>query len=324
VEDATTEPDAPVEDATTEPDAPAEDTSTQPDAVPPGEPIDDDVRNYIFGHSLILHSPVANVPRWLHALSQHAGYSYGMSGQYGFADTHAGNLPPFAQWGVPDVPSVWDDDTGISFEDTNFDTILFTEANFRQYYPPTEPDPDGFLSTSTVDATITVFDWVHAAEPTGVRYVIYENWPDMAGYTNADFQGSFPSANELDAYHTYTMGAFHDWWVDYHDAMMAQRPGLNVRIIPVGSVMAQLLTGTLAGIPAQALYEDDAPHGQPTLYFIAGVITYMGLYGVPAPDDFVIPNDIDAGVVALYPQIVSEAWAALESFVDADGNNRVW
>lgn len=65
-----------------------------------------DVRNYIFGHSLILHSDRANVPRWLAAFADAAGYGYGMSGQYGFADTHAQNLPPFAQWGVPGVTSI--------------------------------------------------------------------------------------------------------------------------------------------------------------------------------------------------------------------------
>ena len=160
-----------------------------------------------------------------------------------------------------------------SFGDANFNTVLFTEANFRQYYPPTESDPDGFLPESSVASTVTVFDWVDMAQP-GVRYVIYENWPDMAGYTSADFQSGYPSTQELAAYHAYTLGAFHDWWLDYQDAMIEQRPELNVRMVPVGSVLATLLTNELADLPAEVLYEDDAPHGRPTLYFLAGLTTF--------------------------------------------------
>jgi len=282
-----------------------------------------DVRNYIFGHSLILHSDAANVPIWMQALAEHEGYTYAMSGQYGFADTHATELPPDPQWGIQGVASPWDADTGESFSDIDFNTVLLTEANFRQYYPPTESDPDGFLPESTVDSTTAVFDWVADAEP-GVRYVLYENWPDMGGYTDADFRASFPTADEMSTYHAYTSGEFHAWWAAYQDAMLAARPELNVRMLPVGPILAQLQTTVLADVPVEALYEDSAPHGQPTLYFLAGLVTYMGIYAAPAPADYVVPESVHPLVRELYPEIVDVIWSELQAFEDADGDSRVF
>ncbi len=289
----------------------------------PVEPLETDVRNYIFGHSLILHSPTANVPIWLDALAQEAGQSYGMSGQYGFADTHAADLPPNAQWGIEGVTGLWDEDNGDVFADIDFNTVLFTEANFRQYYPPTESDPDNILPESSVASTLKVFDWVAAAEP-GVRYMIYENWPDMGGYTDADFEGTFPTDAELQTYHGYTQGELHNWWLAYQDGMIAERPELNVRMVPVGSVMAKLLTTTLSEVPASELYEDNAPHGRPTLYFLAGLVTYMGVYGVPAPADYVVPDSIHQEVRDLYPEIVESIWDELLNFTDGRGQSRVF
>ncbi len=299
------------------------DMNAPPDMMQALPPLTTDVRNYIFGHSLILHSETANVPRWLQALADHAGYNYGMSGQYGFADTHAANLPPFAQWGVSGVTSIWDDDSGLGFGDVDVNTVLFTEANFRQYYPADEVDPDGFLSESTVQSTSTVFDWVEQAEP-GVRFVIYENWPDMGGYTSADFVATYPSSTELQSYYSYTRGDFHTWWVGYIDAMRQARPGQRIDLIPVGSIMVKLLEGTLSDVPAEALYEDNAPHGRPTLYFIAGLITYMGIYGEKAPSGFIPPEDLHGAVQQRYNMIVDEIWLELQHFNNQDGAHRVW
>jgi len=286
-------------------------------------PILTDARNYIFGHSLLLHSDTANVPRWLDLFADSAGHGYQMAGQYGFMDTHAANLPPMAQWGVPGVDSLWAEDYGELFGDVDVNVVLLTEANFRQYYPPTETDPDGFLPSSTVDSTVAVVDWV-AAEETGVRYLIYENWPDMAGFTSADFATSYPTEQELADYHAYTAGDFHQWWLDYHDAMQLARPDETIRLVPVGSVLAHLLTTLLADVPVEELYEDDAPHGQPTLYFLAGIVTYTAMYGVAPPADVVIPADVSSVVADRYADIVAEVEAELQGFEDADGNNRTF
>lgn len=289
----------------------------------PAPPLDAEVRNYIFGHSLILHSDTANVPRWLQALATEAGHAYGMSGQYGFADTHASNLPPFAQWGVSGVDSIWSDDSGVPFEDVDVDTVLFTEANFRQHYPADVIDPDGFLQESTVTSTLAVFDWVARHEP-GVRFILYENWPDMGNYTAADFETTSPSPQELQAYNAYTRGDFHSWWIAYRDAMQNARPAMTVHLIPVGSIMADVLEQELSDIPSQALYEDNAPHGTSTLYYIAGLITYMGIYGEQAPLSHEPPDDVHPLARERRAAIIAHIWSELRAFNNDADTFRVW
>lgn len=290
-----------------------------------GEPIEpphEDVRNYIFGHSLILHSPTANVPRWVDDIADASGYGYSMSGRYGFADTHANDLPPTPQWGIDGVDSAWNDGDGLTFDAVDFNTVLFTEANFRQYFPPTEPEPELGGATS-VQSTLTVFDWVASAEP-GVRFVVYENWPDMGPYTDADFETTQPSSEELGAYWAYTAGDFHQWWLDYHDALQAQRPELTIHMVPVGPVLAALLTGPLSDIPPEVLYEDNAPHGRESLYFLAGLTTSMAIYAQPPPPSYQPPADVDARIRDRYPEIVDAVWAQLLAFEDAGGERRAF
>ena len=76
-------------------------------------------------------------------------------------------------------------------------------------------------------------------------------------------------------------------------------------------ILAGLLTDQLSDIPPEVLYEDDAPHGQPTLYFLAGLITYMATYGVEAPASYPIPSDIDPDVASRYAELVDAIWLAL-------------
>jgi len=75
------------------------------------------INQFIFGHSLIDHSPPliptpsneTTVPHWIYLLAQEAENSYAAGGKYGFLPQHA--MPPyFAQWGYDIVPSVWDSD----------------------------------------------------------------------------------------------------------------------------------------------------------------------------------------------------------------------
>lgn len=287
-------------------------TSTGNDTgIEPGDPPFEDVRNYIFGHSLLLHSPTANVPRWLDGMSDAAGYGYTMSGQYGFADTHADNLPPIPQWGVEGVDVAWSDDDGQAFEDIDFNTVLFTEANFKQYFPPTEPEPELGGPTS-VGSTLAVFDWVAAAEP-GVRFIVYENWPDMAPFTSADFDTTMPTEEELAAYWAFTRGDFHQWWLDYHAALQAERPDLTIHRVPVGPILGGLLTGPLSDVPPEVLYEDDAPHGRESLYLLAGLATWMSIYASPPPSSYVPPEEIDSRIRERWPEIVDYVWAEVSA-----------
>jgi len=291
-------------------------------------PLTTNLRTFIFGHSLIVHDPPAiptpsnetTVPHWVAELSFAAGYEYAVSGQYGFLPQHA-NLPPVAQWGFDRAAGAWDSDTE-AFSDANFNSILLTAGNFIQYQPATTAyEGDNSDNITPVGATLEIFDWVEQQE-TGTAIYIYENWPDMAGFLN---NGVPATTNEFQAYNEFTLGDFHDWWLAYHETIRAQRPELNVKMIPVGPIISKLLTETdLSNIPFSELYEDDAPHGRPTIYFLAGLVTYMAMYGVKTPANFQVPDTVNELVRMNYTSTVDFIWNELEDFNDGNGNNLVF
>ncbi|MDU8926235.1 hypothetical protein RXV86_02450 [Alisedimentitalea sp. MJ-SS2] len=267
--------------------------NTASEGTPDAAPKRTKMKTYIFGHSLI----ETKVPYWINQLAQAAGHGYGFSGQYGFLPGHVATLPPTGQWGLPGIPD-WNSDVQ-SFAAANFDTILLTPANFIQFQSPDAAYPGH--RKSAVEFTIELIDWVSEREP-GIDIYIYENWPDMATFiANESFP---PSPAELAAYHDYVLDDFSDWWDDYHAALVAARPDINIISVPVGPIISRLLTETeLSGIKATDLYIDNAPHATDTLNFLAGMATYSGMYRMPLPRDYAVPANIHPLVIHNYEMI---------------------
>ncbi|MFT6136418.1 MAG: hypothetical protein ACJAZM_002922 [Cyclobacteriaceae bacterium] len=295
----------------------------------PSEPISTNVRMFIYGHSLINHEPPAyptpsnetSVPHWMHFLASESGYNFAANGQYGFLPQHR-NLPPISQWGFDHVSSIWDSDVQ-SFQEADFNTILLTAGNFIQYQPATENYYNEIFSP--VNATTEIFQWSQNQDEE-ISLYIYENWPDMAQFISSQVFEDI-TAEEFANYNEYTLNDFHQWWLDYHDAIISELPNAEVKLIPVGPILARLLTEVegLNTIPIISdLYEDDAPHGRPTIYFLAGLVTYMAVYGTQAPADYSVPETVHESVRNNYIQIVDFIWSELESFTDSNGNSRVW
>ncbi len=289
-----------------------------------GMPIVTKMKNYIFGHSLVNHTPPAiptpsnetSVPHWMKLLSKASGFGYTVDGQYGFLQTHT-NLPPTPQWGFDIAKSGWRG----SFASSNFTTILLTPANFIQYQPADVPyDGDNPKRTTPIQATLTVVDWVTKKEPDAIIY-IYESWPDMASYI-PNFP---PSAQDFTKYNNYTNNEFHDWWINYQDAILSARPNAKIKMLPIGPIISKLLLETdLGQIPVTELYEDAAPHGRPTIYFLASLVTFMGTYGVQPELDFKVPKIVHPLVKKNYASTVSFIWKELQNFNDSQGNSRIW
>ena len=158
-----------------------------------------------------------------------------------------------------------------------------------QWQGPSIPyfnDPNG---TSPISATRTISDWLQTQE-VSIRIYIYENWLDMAPYL-ASFP---PTPAELADYHDYTLDDFHDWWIEYHDSLLIQRPDHEIKTIPAGPKLAELMLETEVGnILVTNLYEDVAPHGRASLYFLASLISYMSIFGEEALATFAVPPIID-------------------------------
>lgn len=290
----------------------------------------DTLRTYIFGHSLIHHenrvNPVpteeTSVPYWMHFLTKEAGNRFEVSGRYGFIPQHArGDI--WSQWSFDSVPSAWN--SFISpFSSVGFDNILITPANFIQWQ---KPSADYWNETrSVIDFTSDVFDSVLVRE-SAMDFYIYENWPDL-GPRAAAFP---PTPKEWETYNDYLNGHFHDWFLEYHDSMVLRHPNHFVKMIPVGPVISKVLsTAPFNKIPIDSLYEDDAPHGRPSVYFLAALTTYMAINHEKAPLGYRPPNFIngyymvDKAIIDNYATVVDLIWKELKAFNFRNGDSRVF
>ncbi len=282
---------------------------------------------FILGNSTIDHRPPAietpsdetTVPHWIFLLAEEAGYTFAAGGQYGFL-SNFDDLNWFSQWGYDIVPGVWESDYE-PFSDADINAIMLTTANFIQYQPAHLPYPLD-ESTTVIEATETVVDYADEQEP-GMKYYLYQNWPEMD--LMDEFPPNIPSDAEIEDYHNETTGSFHDWWIDYQDSMLVSRPDINLRLIPVGEILSKIQRDLIPDqIPFDELYEDSAPHGRATLYFLAGLVSYMGLFEVEAPANFVVDPIVHQVVIDNYELIVDFIWNELTLFNDANGDSRVF
>lgn len=286
----------------------------------------DTCKTYIFGHSLIDHRPPAiptpsdetTVAHWLYLMAKHAGHNFAAAGQYGFLPSHR-RLPPQSQWGYDMVPGAWDEDNE-TFAEADIDKVLITALNYIQWQEPDQPYP-GEGPVTPISATVDIVDWLESQEP-GIRIYIYENWPDMAGYLANGFP---PTRDEWDEYHNYLYNDFNSWWIDYHDAVHDARPDAEVKMIPVGICVASALNmDALKQIPYEEWYEDDAPHGRASVYFLASMATYMAFFEEKTPENYVIPNIIHPQIRTSYLSIREEMWRILKAYKFSNGDSRVF
>lgn len=284
-----------------------------------------EISNFIFGHSLIHHefqvnptpSQETSLPHWIHFLSAEAGHQYRVSGQYGFLPQHD-NLPPFAQWGFDFVDSAWDSDYE-SFSEADFNTILITPGNFIQWQSPLLNYPGE--TVSPIGATQTIFEWCNQQEA-DLNFYIYENWPDMAPFLSNGFP---PSENEWNSYNENLNTEFRDWFREYCIGVKQSFPNSCIKLIPVGSLISQLLsTSPFDDIAISDLYEDDAPHGRPTIYFLAALISYMTIYEEKAPLSYEVEAIIHPLIAEQYEEIVEIFWSKLQTLIESNGESMVF
>lgn len=273
----------------------------------------DSVRAYVFGNSLVHflgEENHTNVPHWVNELARFDGRTFAVDGQWGFLRNFADGLPPTANWSFPGVRGAWSPDR--PFGQGRWDAVIVTPANFIQYQSPDIPyDGNNPTSESPLGATLRLVDWLSDQSPDAQLFV-YQGWAEMA-----TLAGGFPPSPE--AYQTYLQANathYHRWYVDLLADLDARRPGTQPRLIPVARMLAGLLgpDGVLSGLPPTALFVDGDPHGTPTLYFLAAMITYAALYETPPPATYRPPASLHPAVVARYPDIASAIWQALPQF----------
>jgi hypothetical protein len=293
-------------------------------------------RMYLWGNSLIDHATGlgdewTKVPTWVNQFALEAGNSFAANGAFGFGQDHVADLPsPPTQLSyssqTPSIAqvSVADNLTVANWLAANINVTMFTPANFRQGTPADQSHSNPFWTDITTQTTNSLFSHAETSDPNNATHYIYEHWTDMGPYTSANFSSTFPTTEELSTYWAANESINHSWFIDYQDAMVRDYASLNVKMIPVGYILGQLLTGTLSSVPASDLYEDNAPHGRPSLYFLAGLITYMSIYGSIAPTTYTVPANVNSTIASNFTTVVNEIWTNLNNFNFTNGNSRVF
>ena len=282
-------------------------------AMPASAQTSRDVNAFIFGNSLVYHDgggAETAVPYWLDLLAEAGGHGWAVDGQWGFLSQFALNLPPEPQWRFDGVDQVWENER-FGFRRVPFDTIILTPANFVQYQPASEPyDGDNTSGDSPLSASGRIIDW-SASQARGARFFVYEGWADMA--TVVDYP---PDARGLAEYLEANRGDYHDWYVEFVEALQYERPQLEITLIPVATVLADVLQDSvLSELSAEDLYSDDAPHGTPTLYFLAAMITYSALYADGPPTNVELPDSLHPVLRDNYGAVAAHVWAAFSGGV---------
>lgn len=264
------------------------------------------VNNYIFGHSLWWHGYPAEpdrsyVSEWLRFLADEAGYTYTNDGQWGQPWSHLDELPPDPQWGSRNTVSGWNG----TFANSDYNVVVMMPSNFEQWQAPDVPY---YGQTRTpIDVATQLFQWILSQEP-NTEILIYAHYPDMSPYGHPT---SISPTRYLD-YHNYTRGAYLQWFRDYYDGIMANMPGANITLVEGGALMSDVLIDLLGNqISPANLYEDDAPHGWPTMYFLTSLVMYMHMYGEKPPASFTVPSVVVPEVRNNYTEIVDYMWARI-------------
>ncbi|MFP7674058.1 DUF4214 domain-containing protein [Marivita sp. S0852] len=270
-------------------------------------PQGDEVREYIFGNSLFawaIGDAELSVAHWTAQMAQTTGNSYSAAMQTGLLSDHAAG-PARPHINMETVTEALDPDGDQSFADVGFTQITLSAANFVQYQDPDQPYW-GSSDTSPAEAALEVIEWASSRAP-GATINLFETWPEMEGFA-ATFP---PTAGEFDAWTSYMLGDWHDWWVSLTEMVSQARPDLDIRLISAGPQIAAMLDDPalgLRGLTASDLFLDDAPHGTPTLYFLASIVHYTALYGEAPPSDLVLPDSVHPLVRNAYDNIID--WMA--------------
>ncbi|MGL1933497.1 MAG: hypothetical protein OCD01_00680, partial [Fibrobacterales bacterium] len=241
-------------------------------------------------------------------LATAGGKKWATDGQFGQPSYH--KIPPRPQFSFDSIPSAWNQ----SFGNSDYTNVILTHPNFTQGQPVTE-EYDGETPT---ESTIKILNYARSQEP-NVAFYIYENWPE-------GFPQYPPTTSDMVTYHAHTRGAFHDWWIALQDLVNAEVVGAPVLMIPVGPIISGLFQTipALNTIPLTDIYEDDAPHGKPGLYFLAALIHYSAIYAEPIPVSYNTPNDIPQQIIDNYSTIRTYIWNELTAFNDIHGTSRVF
>lgn len=282
----------------------------------------------LWNHGLGLDINNQNVPNWIDRLGDHAGVTTAQNGIFGQLPDHADYPDPRTisltdEVAFSEAPSGWTTD----FSTSAFDTFVVMADNFvMEVTPPTigyeatdnYPVSSGWSDTSWTAESQLLFSY--ADTNNAAAFYIYAHM-----YEFPYDPPSVATAPQYDSYLTDVRGLFSTWHETWHDDVLTAQPTLNIRLIPYGEIWAELAQDYLTGMDQSDWFEDNAPHGNPSMYLIAAAIVYSAFYGERVPVSYVPPSPaIHADIISNWATICQVIWDRLVTYEDGSGDNRVF
>jgi predicted RecA/RadA family phage recombinase len=275
------------------------------------------VRQFTFNHSLWDHAGGTNTTTgyWVGELAIASGTYYAWSGQFGQLDYT--NLSPISGFGIGSTnsPDLFTED-GTPYSDFDTDNTIIMPSNFQHmdYIHAQDVYARLPLDATLVGYANRVVDTVVLNQPDTPVY-IYEHWHEVGNFGDVDLV----SRADFSHYNQAVYGTNHEWFLDYQNGIQASRSDVEIRMIPVGPIIAEILENS--ALQASALnfndmYFDTAPHGTPNTYLLAGLITYQAMYAEKANASYIPPitsqGDFSDGGVS---REIAEDFSAINDFV---------
>lgn len=282
-----------------------------------------DIRQYYYLNSLVSHETGAwtsstQLPNWLDRLTTGTIHTYAVDSEFGFVPQWT--APPRANMGYPEAASA-----GVSASSwtgaSAIDTVTFVPDNFDGPSFPPNANTNILPSTTYVDGLLNLIDaWETNAPNAGRTYRIYTGWPDMGPYGDP---GTI-TGPQLQAWRDWALGGFQAWHESLVSQLQAARPSLDIQLsnINLAVVGAYENLPAVTGISSGTLFEDNAPHGRSSWYFLAAMAEYMELYGEQPPAGFTFDAGwaVDSAITSNYTAISSYMWGVLNPSTTAPVN----
>ncbi|MEM9058957.1 MAG: hypothetical protein AAGD13_00720 [Pseudomonadota bacterium] len=283
-------------------------------------------------HSLTVHAAHAewdnttwnrtSYPYWVQQFVDADGDAWQFNGTFGFVSeewaagvfdvANSRYLPPdpFGIFlGEADQKDGNSFNTWPEFVAAGFSDIVI--GNVHNFIYASDPDTVGQLGAegvSPVDAASNLYVGYETNAP-GSAYHYYNHWIQGHLYWSAPAD---PTGPERDAWNADNGGLYAQWHDDVILHVREDNPALTIGYIDVARVMSNVLAqAPMSAVPSSDLFDDSAPHGEPTLYWLAAAIWYRFVYGADAPaisnadlvlsvsDQATVVSQINARVTAL-------------------------
>jgi len=291
-------------------------TFSQSDGTPVGGK---SVDMYYYKNSLYNHAQPGtdadantNVGNWIARMAQQAPIpnSATLGSTFGFITNWT--VPPtdggfFTEITTPYINGSW---AGAE----NIDLVGFVPDNFDgQAFDPADTTNLGASYEERISFFIN--EWETNAPNSNRRYVIYTGWPTLGGYGGTADDPSTVTTSQYSNWRNYGLTVYQNWMQLLVYRLQMNYPSLEIRIHDISRALLMMHENEIVGdIAPSVLFEDLAPHGRSSWYFLAAIAEYIELYDEKPPVNFVFQSswNVAPEITENYQLIVNYFWNILK------------